>query len=317
MLKQNDFRFLIIVTLLMMTFVINPVTVGASNDDSTDDSISVSSDGEEEKVVNNTNESKNKDKVSKSFEGSGKKIPFRDKTIEQDEDLKFLKPSKIIGSDDRVKINNTTDFPYSAVVYLSVEYPNSSKTYGCTGFLVNDDTVVTAGHCIFNSSRGGWATNVTASPGRNGTSTPYNTYQNKTLYSVKGWTEKGKPEYDYGAIKLDGSPGNITGWFGYRTTNGDLNPTGQTATISGYPDDKTLGTMWKDSDNITDALEYLLLYQIDTYDGQSGAPVYRNYSDTGQTSIAIHTGSLASGPYNRGTRITLDVFDNIDNWKNK
>ncbi|HLR03226.1 MAG TPA: trypsin-like serine protease [Virgibacillus sp.] len=199
-----------------------------------------------------------------------------------------------------------------------MEYPDDSNTYGCTGFLVNEDTVITAGHCVHNSSRGGWAENIDASLGRNGTSAPYGTYQNKTLYSVKGWTEKGKPEYDYGAIKLNGSPGDNAGWFGYRTTNSDdLNPVDKSATVSGYPSDKKTFTMWKDTDKINQALEHLLLYQIDTNNGQSGAPTYKNYSDTGQTSIAIHTGSLASAPNNKGARITLDVFDNIDNWKGK
>lgn len=180
----------------MVAFVVTPITVGASSNDSTDGSTSVSSDGEEEKAANdNDNESKNKDKVSESYKGSGKTKPFRDNSVDQNENLKFLKPSKIIGSDDRVKVNNTTDFPYSAVVHLSMEYPDDPDTYGCTGFLVNEDTVVTDGHCVYNSSRGGWAENVDASPGRNGTSMPYNTYQNKTLYSVKGWTEKGKSEY--------------------------------------------------------------------------------------------------------------------------
>src|SRR5699024_6890533 len=142
---------------------------------------------------------------------------------------------------------------------------NRSKSYGCTGFLVGKDTVVTAGHCIYNSSRGGWATNVSATPGRNGASTPFKTYQAKRLYSVKGWTEKRKPEYDYGAVKLNGSPGSNTGWFGYRTTNSsDLNPVGISATISGYPGDKVpIRTMWKDTDTITHALDRLLLYKMD------------------------------------------------------
>jgi len=317
MLKQKGFRLLTFGTLLLIALVFSPIMASASSGDSADDSTSVSSDGEEEKTVNYNEKLKNKDRVSESYKGSGKVTPFRDNSVDLNENLNYVKPSKIIGSDDRVRVTNTTDFSYSAVVHLSIEYPDDPDTYGCTGFLVNEDTVVTAGHCVHDSSKGGWAKNIDASPGRNGTSMPYNTYQNKTLYSVKGWTEKEKPEYDYGAIKLDGSPGNNTGWFGYRTTNGDdLDPVGKSATVSGYPGDKTIGTMWKDSDNINQALEYLLLYQIDTYDGQSGSSVYRNYSDTGQTAIAIHTGSLSS-PYNRGTRITLDVFDNIDNWKDK
>ena len=54
---------------------------------------------------------------------------------------------------------------------------------------------------------------------RNGSSYPYGSYSGKTFYSVKGWTENGDTNYDYGAIKVNGSPGNTVGWYGYRTTN--------------------------------------------------------------------------------------------------
>lgn len=134
----------------------------------------------------------------------------------------------------------------------------------------------------------GWASSITAAPGRNDSSYPYGTYSGTMFYSVKGWTESKNTNYDYGAVKLNGSPGNTVGWYGYRTTNSS-SPVGLSSSVTGYPCDKVFGTMWSDTKPIRSAETYKLTYTTDTYGCQSGSPVYRNYSDTGQTAIAIHT----------------------------
>ncbi|WP_002150438.1 trypsin-like serine peptidase [Bacillus cereus] len=54
----------------------------------------------------------------------------------------------------------------------------------------------------------------------------------------------------------------------------------------------------------------ILTYRIDTYEGQSGSPVY-HYFDTGVRIIAIHT--RGNKNMNSGNRITDDVFNNIKN----
>ena len=58
----------------------------------------------------------------------------------------------------------------------------------------------------------------------------------------------------------------------------------------------------------------MLTYKIDTYEGQSGSPVYQ-YFDTGIKIIAIHT--RGNKNMNLGNRITDDVFNNIKNGLNK
>ena len=78
--------------------------------------------------------------------------------------------------------------------------------------------MLTAGHCIYNKEIGGWATNVIVTPGRNGNQAPYLPYSWTKLYSVSGWTDNENSDYDYGTIKLNGSPGDYIGWLGYRTT---------------------------------------------------------------------------------------------------
>jgi V8-like Glu-specific endopeptidase len=59
-------------------------------------------------------------------------------------------------------------------------------------------------------------------------------------------------------------------------------------------------------------MEKQITYEIDTYGGQSGAPVWEMTSDGSRYGVAIHTwGTTVS---NGGSRITGEVFDNIVLW---
>lgn len=212
--------------------------------------------------------------------------------------------NKVIGVDNRIQVNPTTTYPYRAVVHIS------SSIGGCTGWLIGPRTVATAGHCVFNN--GAWATNVVVTPGRNGLVKPYGSSQAHRLFSVAGWVNSGNGNYDYGAIQLKKPLGDTVGWFGFRWTSASLQDTW--ARISGYPGDKPFGTQWRHQGYVNNGT-YRLFYSIDTFNGQSGAPVYQlNYPNCGPCGIAIHTGGTTSG--NWGTRIRQPVFNNLLYWKN-
>jgi glutamyl endopeptidase len=211
----------------------------------------------------------------------------------------------VIGADSRYQITGTTAYPYSAIVHIT------SSIGGCTGWLIGPDTVATAGHCVYG---GGWATNVTVYPGRNGSSTPYGSCGYRTLYTVNGWVNSSSPEYDYGAIKLNCTIGNSTGWFGFRWQSADL--TGQASYISGYPGDKPYGTQWRSNDSVRITEARRLFYANDTYGGHSGSPVWNDGASCSPCGIAIHAYGVGSNGYNGGTRITQEVFNNLLSWKN-
>jgi glutamyl endopeptidase len=215
----------------------------------------------------------------------------------------------VIGQDERTEVQDTTAYPYSAIVQIE------SDIGGCTGWLISPDTVVTAGHCVYDPNQHKWASYADVYPGRNGDNLPYGSAKAQTFYSVTGWTEDGDTHYDYGAIKLDWDIGNATGWFGYRWQSGSLDGTREN--ISGYPGDKTYGTQWEDEDQIRKTTPAKLYYANDTYGGQSGSPVYQaDYAGCGVCSIAIHTnGVYGNSSYNRGTRITREVFNNLNQWR--
>ncbi|HHK5599869.1 trypsin-like serine peptidase [Bacillus cereus group sp. BceL035] len=262
-----------------------------------------------------SNDRRGEDLVSPSFEGrkhGGEDWGYLLR------DSNFNYPSNIlthsiIGRDDRIRVTDTTLYPYRAIVHLVIQF-NGQEVYGCTGALISKDTVFTAGHCVYNKKLGGWAKNVIVTPGRNGNQAPYLPYSWTKLYSVSGWTDDGDSEFDYGAIKLNGSPGDYTGWLGYRTTNVE-SPKGLLAVVPGYPCDKVGNekyTMWTDYGPIEGISPRILTYRMDTYGCQSGAPVYHDYSRTGVTIIATHT--VGSNSWNSGNRVTDDVFNNLKKW---
>ena len=57
----------------------------------------------------------------------------------------------VLGSDGRVRITGTTSSPYRAVVHITRD-----GNGWCTGWMINADTVATAGHCVSPGSTGGF-----------------------------------------------------------------------------------------------------------------------------------------------------------------
>jgi len=226
-------------------------------------------------------------------------------------------PGSVIGPDGRTRVWTTTTYPSRAIAFLRITF-RGGVTGSCTGWFIGPCMIATAGHCVYDTTRG-WATSITAYPGRNGSSTPYGSSTAYRLFSVTGWTVSHSWNYDYGAIQLRSRLGNTVGWFGFRwqSSNTFTGP----YTVRGYPADKTYATMWTMTQNpgIRRVSTYHLFYAIDTYNGQSGSPVYHNYSTScNPCGVAIHTYGVGADPlrqYNSGTRIRQAVFNNLRDWK--
>lgn len=218
----------------------------------------------------------------------------------------------VIEQDDRVEITNTAAYPWRAIASLRITAPDGSGFIG-TGWMVSPRLMLTAGHCIFMHDEGGWATQIEVIPGRRGTEQPFGSCIATDFRSVTGWTQSRDSQFDYGAILLpaDCRFGDQVGWFGYEIRS-DENLQDVKVNISGYPGDKPSGTQWFHSNAITGVAERVLTYQIDTFGGQSGAPVWVFIKDRGRFGVGVHVnGSLAG---NSATRITADVAANIAAW---
>lgn len=218
----------------------------------------------------------------------------------------------IIGTDDRVKIGDTTVYPWRAICALRMTAADGTKWIG-TGWLVGPRTVITAGHCVYMHDNGGWPRSIEVIPGLNGASRPYGSCVATTFRSVKGWTESKKREYDYGAIILPANCrfGDRTGYFGYSVKD-DSFLMSAVLNLSGYPGDKGGNEQWFMSKKAKSVSERVITYEIDTMGGQSGAPVWVKIGEE-RYCVGIHTNGHTSG--NSATRIVKAVFDNIKAWK--
>jgi V8-like Glu-specific endopeptidase len=218
----------------------------------------------------------------------------------------------IIGTDDRVQVKNTTAVPWKRIVHLQIEAANGSRFLG-SGALIGPRTVVTAGHCVYLHTAGGWPRSITVSPGRNGASRPFGQARAIGFRTVKGWKDDRKRDYDYGAIILppNAIKMNPPSAFGFASLS-DAALKGSKLNTAGYPGDKPAGTMWYHGRNATSVTPRTIVYDIDTMGGQSGSPVW-TVQNGKRVLAAIHTNGSPRG--NSATRITQPVLENLKRWK--
>jgi glutamyl endopeptidase len=279
--------------------------------------------------------------ISRSFEGTDKSLAplsaadmasYGARPLSAD-DLRRLRHARprggepidesVIGTDSRKKVINTKTYPARATVQILFTDVGDGFDYLCSGWLVNKNTVVTAGHCVVGETK--LAFNKPATyriiPGANGAARPYGSCRATKLFTNNAWfNNHNRDDYDYGAIKLDCNVGTTTGWYGYSKTVAS----GSAVTVEGYPGDKPSGTQWKMGGKVTTLQARRVFYKVDTFGGQSGSPVWRKIGTScAACGVAIHAygiyGPGAPTIYrtnNHGTRISTPVFQNITTWKN-
>ncbi|MFN3389670.1 MAG: trypsin-like serine peptidase [Allosphingosinicella sp.] len=218
------------------------------------------------------------------------------------------------GPDNRTRIENTRDFPFRAIASLLITARDGTQYIG-TAWFIAPRTLITAGHCVFINSpsrpgRHGWVKSIQVMPGRNGSELPFQSVTSTEFWSVRGWTERGEENYDYGAIIIPGDLGSRLGSFGYAVLP-DAELRARVLNVTGYPGDKPQGTLWHDSKRAAAVSGSKVHYDIDTYGGQSGAPVYM-IRDGNRYAVAVHAYGGAST--NSGTRISRPVFANFRSW---
>lgn len=56
----------------------------------------------------------------------------------------------LIGKDNRTKVKDTEEFPYSAICYIEIDWPDGSTGLG-TAWMIYSDIAITAGHCVYST----------------------------------------------------------------------------------------------------------------------------------------------------------------------
>lgn len=224
---------------------------------------------------------------------------------------------------DRVRITDVTQSPWRKICDLLITAGDGTLHTG-TAWFISPRTLVTAGHCISvfkpGSPAHGTVRKILVMPARNGetddSQSPFGWVEvpQENLRVHPAWASNGNTNFDYGAIILPATAppvGERTGFFGYgHFLDQDLDEAAPT--LSGYPDNVPDGTQWFEINPIKRVTPTLVFYDIFTFAGQSGSPVFFRNNNR-QIVCAIH--NFGDVPLNRGVRINPDVIAQLNAWK--
>ncbi len=232
----------------------------------------------------------------------------------------------VIGVDERVRILETDLYPWRMICALRMRGPTGAGAIG-TGWFIGPRTVVTAGHCVFsNYFFGGWASTIEVIPGRNGNGNkakPFGSVTSSRFSSLDRWTEAEDPDFDIGCIHLDEDKaiGTKVGWFSIAALPPEELQS-YMVNVSGYPSDRGAGTeQYHHRNRVLQVTERRLFYEVDTYGGQSGAPVWiHEHEGASPIAVGIHAYGIGGTPQNLGVtansapRIIPEVLSKLEEW---
>jgi V8-like Glu-specific endopeptidase len=225
--------------------------------------------------------------------------------------------NSVIGTDDRIRITDTTTYPWGSIGRLEIGFSNGSGGHG-SGVMISPYHFLTAGHCVYDSSEGGWASTLKVSPGQNDITKPYGEANWTYARTYTGWTNSSNVGDDWALITLDRNIGNFTGWLGYEWNSSDSYFQNMTVNTAGYPGDLGGGDdMYFASGPIQKVSSSQFFYggTMDTAPGQSGSPVWRYNSTTGDRYVVgVHAYGSNGDGFNKATRITQEKFNSLESW---
>lgn len=245
-------------------------------------------------------------------------------------------------NDNRTPVVDTTCRPSCWVGRLVTSWPNNVRRRA-TATLLDNQHLLTCAHNLYKPALGGHALEVTFQPGafRNAEgelSTPFGSIPVLRWELADGYRQQGAPQpsdngiplrditkylSDYAVCLLGETittpPGRSLmnyGWPGATTVeglactilgySGDLDPTGRTQYTRTGPVH-------------VDSTEEYVSYQMSTYNGDSGAPVfYQQQGHTDWTIVAVHVSGVPPTPgapgtgLNFGPALNEDVIDNLN-----
>jgi glutamyl endopeptidase len=262
-------------------------------------------------------------------QGTSARYQHRD-TLSDDEWAHVIPPDSIqrvslrqqvIGDDDRIWIPSPNPYPFRAVVHVKADSKN------CSGWLIGSDTVITAGHCVHEGKKFMSVTAVVVTSSIEGEEgkfkTPFPICHAKRLYSTAGWVSTADEAFDYGAIKLDCTLGDLVGWLG---AGDQPSPAGKRGQITAYDPNTEASTCKRFGTFRTLCVAVgkpmtlrgpQLFYNTDVDPGGSGAPVVVSTAPTFAVAIHGYGGNHGVPPHstlNHGVLITTRVFQNLLAW---
>lgn len=204
----------------------------------------------------------------------------------------------IIGSDERVRIFDTTESPYNSIAFIAADGAAGS------GAVIGKNTVLTAAHVVKNIRNNPNKESIYVIPGRNGTNLPYGKFKIESVHIPQRYIENPSVDSDIAVITvgtLNGkSIGELVPILPYKLTN--TVETGMDLITTGYPGDKTWGTMWSSNGTVQGQTNTRIYYNMDTAGGQSGSPVYNLNKEI----VGVHT--TGAGSKNFATKLNNEYY---------
>ncbi len=234
------------------------------------------------------------------------------KAVEQDRipDCKSCPPDETNPNDDPSR------WPSSTTVKVIATWP-SADTTECSGVLVAESTILTAGHCVFTHNAAVcegagscWAADLQIF-------TDYETQDQEesgytSILTWTAWTQNRDFNYDLAGVRLAQPFGNAVGWLGFgynKDTQNEFYP-GKTFEHASYSGNRLL--TWRDE--FTKIDEHQFYSDDPSVYGQSGAGAHSNEYFHIVYSVLSHHRSVESTIKTAHTRITPLKFFALRDW---
>ena len=226
----------------------------------------------------------------------------------------------VIGVDTRVQENSFTwpNWRLAQLDYWSGWWIFASWSGRCSGTIIGPNKVLTAAHCVYDTTDKAWMVPGRVAPGRSGSLDPWGRWDVSYATTYTAWTNDGKWDYDIAVltIKSSGSSinNNIGTYMGYLGMKQQpCSYTESQWSITGYPGDKADGTIW--NTRVCDDWSYScgsrkIYHKCDTFGGMSGSAI-RNGSNQ---VVGVHAYGNGGSGFNSGTALNWFHRANVQNW---
>jgi len=182
----------------------------------------------------------------------------------------------------------------------------------CSGTLIAPRLVLTAGHCVYDQETKQNMPVSTFSPGKNGVSQGLGAFEVERIHVPASYLA-GDDRQDLAVLVLKEPVGLRTGWLnigwdiqGFQKSPSALGGWTAPGTITGYPGDKLLGTMWNAACTfyVPNQLPLRPQYRCDTFGGMSGSALV--VPGPGGESLVVGVHTQGHDGFNSGVLLSGD-----------